>query len=108
MATSPVQSPFPKSAYRRNAKIYRILANPKRLEILNLIKDKELTVGQLVGAVGARKANISQHLGVLRQLRLVKVRKNSKYSHYTISNPDLVRPCKILNDLWEDNNFDIS
>lgn len=96
-----VKSPFPKSTYKRNATIYRIMANPKRLEILNLLKNHELTVSELVEIIGSRKANISQHLSILRRQKLVKVRRSGKNSFYSIVNPRIVEPCKILNDLWE-------
>jgi DNA-binding transcriptional ArsR family regulator len=39
---------LPKAAFERNAKIYKILANEKRLEILNNIKHRELSVEQLL------------------------------------------------------------
>ena len=52
-------TPFPKFVYERNAQIYKLLANPKRLEILNVIKNKEVTVDQLSEIVGIKK---SKHL----------------------------------------------
>jgi len=95
-----VKSPFPKSTYNRNAEIYKILANPKRLEILNLLKNRELSVEQIVRVLKARKANVSQHLSLLRHSKLVKVRREGLNAFYTITNPKIVEPCKILHVLW--------
>lgn len=92
-------SPFPKEVYEKNAEIYKLLANPKRLEILNIIKNKEATVDQISETMGIRKANTSQHLAILRFLKVVKVRRNGKNAFYKIANPRLVEPCKILKDL---------
>ena len=78
-----------------------MLANPKRLEILNTIADKEATVTQLSTLLGIRKANTSQHLMVMRYLGLVKTRKEGKFVFYRIIDPGLVEPCRILKKLYD-------
>jgi len=98
-----MKSPFPKATYERNATIYKILANPKRLEILNLLKRSELAVEDLVKTLALPKANMSQHLALLRHARLVTVRRNGRNAYYQISNPRIVEPCKILHELWKKN-----
>lgn len=99
MAT--LKSRFSKDVYERNALVYKMLANPKRLEILNAIIDKEATVTELSKMLGVRKANTSQHLMVLRYLGLVKVRRQGKNAFYKIVDRNLVEPCRILKDLYE-------
>lgn len=97
---SQIKSPFPKEVYERNAQIYKLMANPIRLEILNIVKNHEVTVDKLSELIGIRKANTSQHLSILRYLKLVKVRRNGKNAFYKIMNPKIVKPCQILKDLW--------
>ncbi|MBI2047533.1 MAG: winged helix-turn-helix transcriptional regulator [Parcubacteria group bacterium] len=93
-------SPFPRETYERNALIYKILANPKRLEILNTLKKRELTVDDLSDALKSRKSNISQHLMILRLHCLVKTRRVGRNVFYTILDPRIVEPCKILHHFW--------
>lgn len=100
-----MNSPFPKATYERNAEIYKILANPKRLEILNILKFRELSAGDLVKIVQLPKANVSQHLALLRHTRLVTVRRNGLNIYYKIADPRIVDPCKILHNLWKDKAF---
>ncbi len=95
-----VKSPFPKAVYHRNAHLYKILANPKRLEILNILKHHEVSVDELSKILGIPKANTSQHLALLRYARVVKVRRNGLNVYYKIANPRIVEPCRILKDLW--------
>ena len=95
-----MKSPYPKSVYAHNSTIYKILANPIRLEILNTIKNKEASVEALTKMLGIRKANVSQHLSLLRHARLVHIRKNGVRVYYRITNPKLVEPCRILKNLW--------
>jgi len=99
------KSPFPKATYERNATIYKLLANPKRLEILNLLKQKELAVEEMVKILKLPKANISQHLAILRHARLVTVRRNGLNAYYKITDPRLVEPCRILHNLWKDKSI---
>ncbi|HET7098639.1 MAG TPA: metalloregulator ArsR/SmtB family transcription factor [Patescibacteria group bacterium] len=92
-------SPFTKKTYEKNAEIYKILANPKRLEILNILKNHELSVEELAKEVKIRMANLSQHLSVLRLVKLVKIRRDGQKIFYSIVDPRIVEPCKILHDL---------
>ncbi len=99
-----MKSPFPKSVYAKNAEIYKILANPKRLEILNILKVREQSVERLIKMLGIPKANLSQHLTLLRHARLVTARRNGLNAYYKISNPKIVEPCRILHDLWKNKS----
>ena len=94
---------IPSIAYTRNAEIYKLLANSKRLEILNRIAQREYAVEELAKTLRVQKANVSQHLALLRQARLVTVRRNGKNSYYKISDPRIVEPCKILYKLWRES-----
>ncbi len=94
-----IKEPLPRVAYRRNAETYKILANPKRLEILNLLREQEMSVEQLIKTLGVSKANVSQHLALLRHARLVTVRRDGLNGFYNIIDPRIVEPCRILHQL---------
>ncbi len=94
-----LKSPLPKEAYQKNASIYKILANSKRLEILNLLKNGELGVEQILKVTKLSKANLSQHLALMRHNGLVKARRDGLNIFYTIVDPRIVEPCKILHQL---------
>lgn len=91
---------LPKIAFINNAKIYKLLANEKRLEILNNIKRRELCVDELVKILGVSKANVSQHLALLRHAGLVTTRREGLNIFYRIIDPEIVKPCVILYNLW--------
>ncbi len=80
--------------------MYKIMANPKRLEILNLLKTyKELAVEDIVKIMKLPKANISQHLAVLRHACLARVRRKGVKAYYKITDPAIVETCRILRNL---------
>jgi DNA-binding transcriptional ArsR family regulator len=97
--SSSVKSPLPKEAYQKNAGIYKILANSKRLEILNVLKLGETAVEDLLKITKTSKANLSQHLALLRHNGLVQTRREGLNVFYTIVDPRIVEPCKILHNL---------
>jgi DNA-binding transcriptional ArsR family regulator len=99
--STEVKSPYKKEVYERNAEFWKMMANPKRLEIMNIIKDREVNVDTLSEVIGMRKANTSQHLAILRYLKIVKVRKDGKNSYYKLIDPRIVEPCRILKEIWE-------
>jgi len=96
-----MKSPFPKHVYNRNAEIYKVLANPIRLEILNTIKYQETSVEDLVDMLQLKKANVSQHLAMLRHARLVSTRREGLNIYYRIIDPRIIEPCRILKEVWE-------
>lgn len=94
-----IKKPLPRSAYEHNAQIYKILSNPKRLEILNLLREQEMGVEDLGKTLSIAKANLSQHLALLRHARLVTVRSDGLNRYYDIVDPRIVEPCRILHTL---------
>lgn len=95
-----MKSLFSKQVYRRNAEIYKIMANAKRLEILNILKERPCIVEELCKIIGARKSNVSQHLAVLRAHRLVEADRRGLSVHYSIVDSRIVEPCRILKDIF--------
>lgn len=62
--------------------IYRALSDRMRLRILLLLEDGELCVGDLVKALQAPQAKVSQHLGYLQRAGLVSVRRQGLWRLY--------------------------
>lgn len=94
-----MKSPLPKEAYEKNALIYKILANSKRLEILNILKISETSVENLLKITKLPKANLSQHLALMRHNGLIVARREGLKIFYKIVDPRIVEPCKILHQL---------
>ncbi len=88
-----------KQMYEVYANIYKVLSNGKRLEILSCIKDRERSVDDIAKEVGIRKANLSQHLSILRLNKLVTHRRDGQKIFYKCIDPGIVEPCKIIETL---------
>jgi len=78
------------------AETCKILTNPKRIEILNTLKTEEKTVTELVAALGASKANVSQHLAVMRHKGILISRREGVNIYYRVSNPKVIDACNLM------------
>jgi len=82
--------------YALQAEICLSLANPKRLQILNLLKNGEMSAGDLVRAMQIPKANLSQHLSLLKQKGIVIARREGTNIYYRIAHPKITEACSIM------------
>jgi ArsR family transcriptional regulator len=69
------------------------LADPTRLEILDLLRDGERTVADLMAALDMRQNNVSQHLAYLRRVGAVEGERRGTFVHYRIALPGLLEAC---------------
>lgn len=88
-----------KTIFEMQSEVCKCLASPKRLEILNALKSGEKTVSELVQIVGVPKANISQHLAVMRHAGILKSRRNGVSIYYRVSNPKVIKACVLMKEV---------
>ena len=69
------------------AKLFRGLADPSRLSLLDALRNGEKTVSQLVEATGLSQPNTSTHLACLRECGLVLSRQEGRFAFYRIADP---------------------
>ena len=72
-----------------NARLFRILADPTRLAIVELLADGERPVHELVAAIGCTQARLSSHLACLRHCRLVETERRGREVFYRLAIPRL-------------------
>lgn len=85
--------------YELHAQMCQVFTSPKRLEILNLLRDKELSVGELVKLAKMRQANLSQHLSILREKGIVKTRREGVMIYYSLANPKIIKAFDIIREM---------
>lgn len=66
------------------AALFGALADPTRAKIVHILVHQELCTCDLAAAIGITESGISQHLRVLRSLRLVKSRRMGKFVYYSL------------------------
>lgn len=85
--------------YELHAQMCQVFTSPKRLEILNILRDKELSVGELTRIAKLRQANLSQHLSILREKGIVKTRRAGTTIYYSLANPKIIKAFDIIREM---------
>lgn len=86
--------------FELQAELCKTLANPKRLEILEILKEhSEISVNELAELLEIPKANTSQHLAVLRQAGVVATRKDGINVYYSLRSTKISEACSLTRQI---------
>ena len=88
------QYPLPDNLIELIARRFRVLAEPTRIKLLDLLRGREASVQELTDAIGSTQQNVSKHLGVLRQEGIVGRAKRGNYSYYSIADEGVFALCE--------------
>jgi ArsR family transcriptional regulator, virulence genes transcriptional regulator len=80
----------------------KVLANQKRLEIVQLLKGRELAVSEMMEMLGVPQANLSQHLSMMRQAKIVETRREGVKIFYSLTDDRIAEACSILKEFLKD------
>jgi DNA-binding transcriptional ArsR family regulator len=89
------------------ARIAKAIANPHRLELVDLLAQGERSVEELARETALSVANASQHLQSLREAHLVTARKEGLRVYYRLSAPDVFRLIQIIREIAECHLADV-
>ena len=76
---------FKNELYQQFARVGKALSSPHRIEMMELLAQRERTVESLAEELNQTMGNASAHLQVLREARLVESRKEGLYVHYRVA-----------------------
>jgi ArsR family transcriptional regulator, virulence genes transcriptional regulator len=89
--------------YCLHSELCKTLANAKRQQILDALRDGEVTVGQVVEHTGIAQANVSQHLSLMRGKGIVNSRRDGAYVYYRISNPKILQAFDLITEVMRES-----
>ena len=93
---------FKDRVYEELARITKALANPHRLEIIELLAQGDYPVEQIAIQTSLSVANASQHLQVLKTAQLVAISRNGNFIHYRLATTNVFKAWKALRELGVD------
>jgi len=85
--------------YKIHAEMCKVFSNPTRLEILNLLRDKELSVTELIKRTKLSQANISQHLSIMNSKGVVTSNRKGKNIYYKLTNQKIIKAFDIIREV---------
>ena len=81
------------------ARLVKAMANPHRLEIIDLLAQAERSVEEIASETGLSIANTSQHLQVLKQSNLVKIKRNGNFILYRLADENVYKSLRDLREI---------
>jgi DNA-binding transcriptional ArsR family regulator len=89
-----VQHPLPDDLVELIAGRFRVLADPTRIKLLELLREREASVQELTETIGSTQQNVSKHLRVLLQAGIVGRRKRGNYAYYSVTDEGVFALCE--------------
>jgi len=84
----------------RAARAMKSISHPLRLKILCVLGDREVSVQEIVDAVGTTQSNISQHLAILRDKGVLRTRKDANRVYYRVADTRTLKLIGMMRDLF--------
>ena len=85
--------------YAYHAEMCQVFSHPKRLEVINILRDGEMTVSELAQRLGLTVGNLSQHLSMMKERHILLSRKEGNMVYYRIMNPKLIRCFDMMREM---------
>ncbi len=90
--------------FELHAGLLKALAHPRRLEIIQLLRDQQLNVSDIYEMLDLPQANISQHLMILRGAGVVATQRDGKQIMYSITHPKILEASDALREVLIDQH----
>lgn len=81
-----------------HARVCKALADPKRLLIINELRDGPRAVGDIADSLGISQPNVSRHLAVLRDRGFVTAERVGSSVQYALASPKILRAVDLLRE----------
>ena len=81
--------------YQAKAEFFKTLGHPARIRVLELLSEREHSVGEMLPEVGVEATSLSQQLAVLRRAGLVVSRKEGSTVYYSLTSPQVAELLRV-------------
>lgn len=85
--------------YTYHAEMCQVFSHPKRLEVINILRDGEMSVGELAQKLELGQGNLSQHLSMMKERRILLSRKEGNVVYYRIANPKMIQCFDMMREM---------
>lgn len=85
--------------YEMHAEICKNFGHPKRLLVIETLRDKELSVSEIAELTGIDISNLSQHLQILKDKGLIKPRRKGTHVFYKLSHPNIIKAYDLMSEV---------
>jgi ArsR family transcriptional regulator, virulence genes transcriptional regulator len=92
-----------KKIFQLQANVSKALGHPIRMEIIQLLKEREGSFSYLLEETGCLKSNLSQHLKLLTENGVLKVRREGQCSYFSLTSSKVAKACRLMREVLIEN-----
>ena len=85
--------------FERQARICKAFANATRLQMLDFLGKRDWAASDLQAQLGISKANLSQHVGILKAAGIVGTRRKGRQVYFSLVMPEVKSACRLIRDV---------
>ena len=85
--------------FERQARICKAFANATRLQMLDLLGKRDWPAARLQEELGISKANLSQHVAILKATGIVTARREGRQMYFSLAMPEAKRACHLIHEV---------
>ncbi len=85
--------------FERQANLCKAFANPTRLQLLDMLEESDRWASELQQGLEISKANLSQHLSILKGAGLVQTRRDGKQLHCKLAMPEVKKATALFRNM---------
>jgi DNA-binding transcriptional ArsR family regulator len=96
---APKDANLDDKVFERQATICKAFAHPKRLKLMSLLSDGERKMSEVQKELGLSRANISQHVTILRSAGVVDTRRDGAQVYCYLAFPEVKQACRLIHEV---------
>jgi len=85
--------------FKIKADFLKSLAHPLRLQVIEYLKKKEASVGEMVKAIGVEQSGLSKHLSILRMAGILSSRQEKAVVFYSVRDSDIFHVLRPISEI---------
>jgi len=89
--------------YELHADVCKALAHPLRIQVIDILQDKEFCFTDILDITGGLKSNLSQHLTVMTSKGILKVRRQGQCNYYSLTSEKVAQACQFMREVLIEN-----
>ena len=99
MTKKKARSNMEQELYKCHADMCKVFSHPTRLAILNTLREEEMAVSELAERLSVSVGNLSQHLNMMKQRRVLASRKDGNNVYYRLGNPKMLKAFDLIREI---------
>jgi ArsR family transcriptional regulator len=88
-----------KYIYQLHAEVCKALSHGNRIEIIDLLQDKEMGFREMYDKIGISKSSLSQHLSIMVEKGILNQRKEGLNSYFRVSTDKVSKACQLMREV---------